>query len=127
MSGLETTIFFIQCYRQNKAGMQQSTQIYTFTQQRLRSSPTVHSVVHWFTYCIQVTTTEPSNLLSLIYNTHLTVLHKKSYQKGRMEEKAAGDTVELQWFEPRWLVYQEWVEHVLESAGISSKYDIRII
>ena len=36
-------------------------------------------------------------------------------------------TVELQWLEPRWLVYHGWVEHVLESAGISSKYDIRII
>ena len=33
-------------------------------------------------------------------------------------------TVELQWLEPRWLVYHGWVEHVLESAGISSKYDI---
>ena len=37
------------------------------------------------------------------------------------------DTVELQWLEPRWLVYHGWVEHILESAGISSKYDIRII
>ena len=36
-------------------------------------------------------------------------------------------TVELQWLEPRWLVYHGWVEHVLESTGISSKYDIRII
>ena len=36
-------------------------------------------------------------------------------------------TVELQWLEPRWLVYHGWVEHVLKSAGISSKYDIRII
>ena len=35
-------------------------------------------------------------------------------------------TVELQWLEPRWLVYQG-LEHVIESAGISSKYDIRII
>ena len=35
-------------------------------------------------------------------------------------------TVELQWLEPRWLVYHGWVEYVLESAGISSKYDKRI-
>ena len=36
-------------------------------------------------------------------------------------------TVELQWLEPRWLVYHGWVEHVLESSGISSKYDTPII
>ena len=36
-------------------------------------------------------------------------------------------TVELQWLKPRWLVYHGWVEHVLESAGISSKYDKQII
>ena len=37
------------------------------------------------------------------------------------------NTAELQWFEPRRLVYHGSVEHVPESAGISSKYDIRII
>ena len=36
-------------------------------------------------------------------------------------------TAELQWLEHRRLVYHGWVEHVLESAVISSKYDIRII
>ena len=57
--------------------------MHTCTQQRLKPFATVHSVVNWFTQCIQVlvTTTEPSNTVSLLYNTQLTVLYKKSYQK----------------------------------------------
>ena len=37
------------------------------------------------------------------------------------------NTVELQWLEPRWLVDHGWLEHVIESTWISSKYDIRVI
>ena len=53
------------------------------------------------------------SVFAVIYTVHLNFL---SYH-----------TVELQWLEPRWLVYHGWVEHVLVAAGISSKYDIRII
>ena len=51
----------------------------------------------------------------------------RHFYKGQKGLMTALYTVELQWLEPRWLVYHGWVEHVLESAGISSKYDIWII
>ena len=51
---------------------------------------------------------------------------RKWHETGR-RSCSETNTVELQWLEPRWLVYHGWVKHVLESAGVSSKYDIWII